>query len=172
MKILRLDSTPTAGAPRGWYQVQAPNGATGFATAEFILADGAPSPIPNILPNVLPSIPGMPPSPNPLPPPPVPGTLTATVLGSPGANLRASPSTSGAILVGLFNGQTVTVVNPIPSPPNAGAPQGWLNVRSGSGVTGWMSKEFLRLNVPTFGDDYGFGDDTPMPQKYCTRIRH
>lgn len=159
VKINSLNPTPTANAPKGWYNVTHPSGKTGFATAEFITPDGGnnpPSPLPaNILPNVLPT-PSLPnPIPSlPLPPIPIPGTIQAKVLGSPGTNLRAAPNTSGTLIKGIFNGTIVTVLSTTKAPPTPGAPQGWVNVRDPSGSTGWMSREFLEpIGGASFGHD-------------------
>lgn len=159
VKILSYDPTPTSGAPKGWYRVTAPNGMTGFATAEFIQTSGnlpqppGPTPTANDLANLLqntlnlPQAPVAPPSPSPS------AGLTATVLGTPGANLRSSPSTSGAIIVGLFNGNKVSILNPIPT-PGAGSVKGWFNVRSPAGQTGWMAADFLKVDgLPGFGNE-------------------
>jgi len=149
VKILEYLPTPTAGAPKGWYRVTAPNGMTGYGTAEFILPDNGSNPVPvpvpipnvvpvpNILPNILPA-----------------AGLQGRILGQPGANMRSSPSTSGAIVKGLFNGTIVTVMSPTLSPPTAGAPKGWVNVKDASGATGWVSREFCEPLVPgSFGMD-------------------
>jgi len=152
VKILSYNPTPTDKAPKGWYNVTAPNGMTGWATAEFINPDNGTNPnpvpvpipiptpnvVPNILPNILPSV----------------GVTQGRILGSPGANLRAVPSTSGAIVKGLFNGTIVTVLSTALAPATAGAPKGWVNVKDGTGASGWVSREFCEPIAPaSFGRD-------------------
>lgn len=150
VKIIGLNSTPTTGAPNGWYQVSAPNGMTGYASAQYILPDNGtnpvpvplPIPVPNVLPNVIP--------PNILP---QPTAVAMGIISTPsGVNLRSSPSTSGAIIKGLVNGTIVTVLSTALSPPTEGAPQGWVNVRDASGSTGWVSRQYCTpLSGPAFG---------------------
>lgn len=148
IKVLDLLPSPTTGAPQGWVKALAPTGQTGYVSKEFVRLDAEP--LPGILPAVLPAIlPAVLPSGIP--------SLMATVLGTPGANMRSQPSTSGAIVVGLFNGTKVKILNPVPSPPTTGAPKGWYNVQSQSGQTGYVSAEFLRLDMPVIaGESYMF----------------
>lgn len=166
VKILRYDSTPTTGAPKGWYQVTAPNGMTGYATAEYILPDNGSNPVPVPMPIPIPSgLPAIPSNLLPgglsgalgglsglLPSPASAGVTTGKILGTPGANLRSSPSTSGAIVKGLFNGTIVTVLSTTLAPPSAGATQGWVNVKDSTGATGWVSREFC---APASGASFG-----------------
>lgn len=160
VKILNYLPAPTAGAPKGWYQVTAPNGMTGYATAEFINPDNGtnPNPVPIPIPVPVPNV-----VPNNLPIPPIPapsGMLQGMIKGSPGANMRSSPSTSGAIVKGLFNGTIVTVLSTTLAPPSAGAPKGWVNVKDSTGASGWVSREFCEPLLPgTFGGDHVFGEE-------------
>lgn len=154
VKILNYLPTPTTGAPKGWYQVLAPTGMSGFATAEFINPDNGsnqnpvpipiPVPVPNVVPNNIP-----------IPPLPVPSAaLQGKILGNPGANMRAAPNTSGAIVKGLFNGTIVTVLSPTLAPATSGAPKGWVNVKDSTGTSGWVSREFCEPLIPgSFGMD-------------------
>lgn len=172
VKILNYLPTPTTGAPKGWYQVTAPNGMTGYATAEYINPDNGsnpnpvpipiPVPVPNVIPNNIP-----------IPPVPVPaGILQGRILGSPGANMRATPSTSGAIVKGLFNGTIVTVLSPTLAPASTGAPKGWVNVKDSTGASGWVSREFCEPLIPgSFGIDYSFGEERQSAYRRRSRIR-
>lgn len=152
VKLLSYLPTPTTGAPKGWYQIVTPNGITGYGTAEFILPDDGsnpvPNPIPNILPNILPNV-----SPVPLPIPSI-TDIQGRIKGNPGANLRAAPNTSGAIVKGLFNGAIVTVLTTKLAPASPGAPQGWVNVKDSTGAQGWVSREYCEPVIPmSFGHD-------------------
>lgn len=160
VKILNYLPTPTTSAPKGWYQVTAPNGMTGFASAEFINPDNGtnPNPVPIPIPVPVPNV-----IPNNLPIPPVPapsGMLQGRILGSPGANMRSTPSTSGAIVKGLFNGTIVTVLSTTLAPASPGAPKGWVNVKDSTGASGWVSREFCEPLLPgSFGGDHVFGEE-------------
>lgn len=158
VKILDPNRLPaTAGAPQGWFKVLSAAGMTGFMSAEFLRLDSGgavplpptPFPLPNVpnLPNITPSA----------------LTLTGTILGNPGTNLRGTPivqgSTVGAgsnIIVGLFNGSKVKVLNPIPAPPTTGAPKGWINIETASGQRGFVSAEFIRLDTPNVTGERSF----------------
>jgi len=150
-KVKLLGKTgPSSGAPYGWYKVLAPNGMTGYATAEFLKSDIGPSPAPPpmpedrtyIQPDVWAST----------------GKQTATVLGNPGANLRTTASSTGAILTGLFNGSKVIVLSPTPV-PGPGSAKGWMKVQAPSGASGYVSAEFLRLDAPSITSTKVSGED-------------
>ena len=150
VKILSYNPLPTSKAPKGWYNVTAPNGMTGWATAEFINPDNGSNPNPVHLPIPLPPVPNV----VPVTPPPVPVSLQMQGLvgGSPGTNMRAAPNTSGAIIKGVYAGTLVTVLSPQLAPPTAGAPQGWVNVKDSTGATGWMSRQYV---TPVGGASFG-----------------
>jgi uncharacterized protein YgiM (DUF1202 family) len=160
VKILNYLPTATSGAPKGWYQVTAPNGMTGYATAEFINPDNGTNPNPVPIPIPIP-VPNVVPNNIPIPPIPTPsGMLQGRILGSPGANMRSSPSTSGAIVKGLFNGTIVNVLSTALAPASTGAPKGWVNVKDSTGASGWVSREFCEPLLPgTFGGDHVFGQE-------------
>jgi len=172
VKLIALDSTPTSDAPKGWWKVSTPSGKTGYASAEFISPDAAPLPLPAILPNVqppapipsLPVIPGLPsvpimPAVNPLPPPPI-ATITATVVtqqAGAGVNVRSTPN--GAIVVGVYGGNVVTVIDPTPVSPSSNAPTGWIKIQTPGGVTGFVAAQFLRINAPSIHGESLMSDD-------------
>jgi len=165
-KVKLLDPSPTAptdGAPNGWYHVLAPNGMTGYASAQWLQPDSQPAPpgpSPLPLPNPLPA-----------PSPIIPSSLTATVHASPGANLRSTPSTSGTVLAGVFVGSTVTIINPVPAAPSTGADQGWYNVQTTSGQTGWIAAHLLSLNSPISTSMSAHGEEVANPYSLASTMR-
>lgn len=166
VKILSLNAAPTSGAPNGWYNVTAPNGMTGWASAQYIQPDNGSNPVPVPIPiptapatpvipaNLLGGLGGLIPG---LPATPTAGLATGLIGGQPGANLRSSPSTSGAIVKGLTNGTIVQVLSTTLSPPTDGAPQGWVNVKDASGSSGWVSRQFCTPLTGSFGSERFMG---------------
>lgn len=61
------------------------------------------------------------------------GTVTATSL-----NLRSSASTSGSVLGTLYKGETLTILS---------TTNGWYNVKTASGKTGWVSSTYVSVNT-------------------------
>lgn len=166
-RVQILDPYPTQGpgSTQGWYNVKTATGVVGWASGDYLQWDNAPAP-----------------AINPLPPSPIPGLDLSQVSNLPdnlvnmlqnaanvptqgqghvtaasGLNLRNAPSTSGTVVAGMLYGATVTILNPTPTPPTAGAPKGWLNVQNALGQSGWASAQYIAVDPSIHGeDDEGF----------------
>lgn len=119
---------PTSGAPQGWAQVRAPNGATGYSTKEYLSAqqvatsgvakasDGNGRPV--------------------------------TCLAPQGCRIRQSPSPNGKALAVFPNGETAQLVRHVSgakgSPASPG-PGGWCLIRWAN-FQGWVPSEWMRLS--------------------------
>ncbi|MCL2369813.1 MAG: peptidoglycan-binding protein [Firmicutes bacterium] len=93
--------------------------------------------IQNSSPNPAPIPPPPPPPQPPPPPPPTGGNLIGTVRTSGGnLNLRSGPGTNFGVVATLPNGTPLTVI---------GEQNGWYNVRTAGGQTGWVSMDFVGI---------------------------
>ena len=155
---LVIDSTAgvypaTPEAPKGWYKVSTPTAVTGYASVEFINTAGAPpgpAPLPSPIPNIQPVNLNL---------------MTATVTAKSGLNVRSAPNTTGKVLATMPYGSKLVINDMTYYPPTAGAPQGWMNVVTSTGIKGYASKEFLNVEssiVPNItsttkvAGDFGF----------------
>lgn len=76
---------------------------------------------------------------------PVTVQQTAVVTATSGINVRSTPSASGTKVGALAFGAQVNVLAWDAAPSDSAAPQGWAKI-SGGGVTGFATKEWLRLS--------------------------
>jgi hypothetical protein len=125
---------PDSSAPMGWAQIATPAGVTGYVSKQFLSMSVAPL-TPQILPTVSPTLAAV---------------QTATVTGTPGVNVRTSPSAGAALVVpnDAFKGTKVRVLNWNAAPPDSVAPQGWANVVTPGGATGYATKSAMALDAP------------------------
>ena len=138
-------AVPKIGVINQWLQVRDPGGLEGFVAAWYVDQLGNSPPIPAPVPEPVPQ-PAPPPTPAPTPPPapPIPpGLLTVLVsqsIGSVGLRLRDQPSTSSNTLAILSAGTELTSLESVDrSLSKIGQADQWLNVRAGSGTTGYVA---------------------------------
>lgn len=85
----------------------------------------------------------------------IPVKVSGKVIAPSGLWVRDAPRTSAKKLTLAAFGSNLGILNPTSkNPPTAGAPFGWWNVRTDSGVTGFASAEFITLggmvpNIPS-----------------------
>ena len=135
-----------------WVQVQAGNGAEGWAAGKFLdiavaMPDAESTPAPHVA-DV--------PAPAPPPPPQVEaaGQTVTFRVNTDGIRLRAEPSTSAEILAELRSG---TLVDADDSAPVSGSGFEWRHVTVG-GQVGWVASQFLS---PSAGGQLHFDPNTP-----------
>jgi hypothetical protein len=80
--------------------------------------------------------------------PSTPSASSATVTAPNGVKLRAQPNENSAQKTMLSRGTSLTVIK-TGYPPTAAAPKGWTQVRTASGVEGYVTTEWLSISTPT-----------------------
>ena len=144
--VLDWNAAPAdSAAPTGWAKVLTPAGLQGYASKEWLsFSAGLPG-----MP-AMPAIPGLPSFPAPAPAAASP--QTATVTAPSGLAVRAAPSASATqTSYEAKQGVTLIVLNWNAAPPDSAAGQGWAQVRTPAGVTGFASKQWLQLNPAISG---------------------
>lgn len=142
--VLDWNAAPAdSAAPQGWAKVLTPAGKQGFASKQWLaFSAGLPG---------MPALPGLPVIPSPSPAPGT-GPQTATVTAPSGVAVRAAPSASAQqTSYEAKQGVTLIVLNWNAAPPDSAAGQGWAQVRTPAGVTGFASKQWLQLNPAISG---------------------
>jgi hypothetical protein len=77
-----------------------------------------------------------------------PTAATATVTAPSGIKLRAQPNENSAQKALLSKGTSLTVIK-TGLPPTGAAPKGWTQVRTASGVEGYVTTEWLSISTPS-----------------------
>ncbi len=147
---------PKIGVINQWLQVRDPGGLEGFVAAWYVdqVESPAPTPIPTPIPAPEPT---PPPAPAPEPPqahPAIPAALTVLVsqsIGTVGLRLRDQPASNSSTLAILSAGTELTSLEPTNQAlPKIGQMNQWLNVRDGSGASGYVAAWYVELkNAPT-----------------------
>jgi hypothetical protein len=136
---------PKIGVINQWLQVRDPGGLEGFVAAWYVdqVGNATPAPLPTPTPS-----PVSEPVPVPAPAPQAaPGPLSVLVcqsIGSVGLRLRDQPATNSRTLGILSAGTELTSLEPADQAlPKVGQVNQWLNVRTSSGLTGFVAAWFV-----------------------------
>ncbi len=142
---------PKIGVTNQWLQVRDPGGLEGFVAAWYVDQVGSPAPTPVQAPASAPESTSLP-TPAPAPPPvlpTIPGALILLVpqsIGSVGLRLRDQPTTNSDTLAILSAGTELTSLEPADQALlKIGQVNQWLNVRDGSGASGYVAAGYVEL---------------------------
>ncbi len=140
-----------------WLQVSDPGGATGYIAAWYVekMGDAAPAPAPTPAPAPPPE-PAPAPAPAPVPPPASTGltVLVSQSVGGDGLRMRAQANTSSSIVTVEPAGAELSVIElEAEARPKIGQQNQWLNVRDGSGNTGYVAAWYVELKPGSISPD-------------------
>ncbi|MDD3653666.1 MAG: N-acetylmuramoyl-L-alanine amidase [Desulfotomaculaceae bacterium] len=121
-QVSRGDSLPVLGQADGWYQVNTPNGRTGWIAGWLVAVNTTATPAP--------TTPGVPSTGE-----PQSSVQVATVTGSV-VNVRSGPGTGNAVTGQVNQGNSLPVL---------GQADGWYHVNTPNGGTGWIAGWLVSL---------------------------
>ena len=96
--------------------------------------------------------------------------LTGTVNVNDSLNMRASASSSGTFITGLYNGTVINILSTNAGSGN-GCPNNWYKVSYGS-YTGYVCGTYVTLNPETTGDNIVNQDNSYQKSNYDTKSNY